>query len=67
MESVNQNLPADSCWEHLAPILDEAMLRLRDKEHDVAAGISRTRTCGKWARRWGGGTRGAEAGGAGAG
>lgn len=35
MESITRNLPADSNWECLSPILDEAMLRLRDKERDA--------------------------------
>ena len=35
MESNTLNLPAGANWEQLAPILDEAMLRLRDKERDV--------------------------------
>jgi uncharacterized protein (TIGR03435 family) len=35
MESTIRTLPADANWEHLSPILDEAMLRLRDKERDA--------------------------------
>jgi RNA polymerase sigma factor (sigma-70 family) len=35
MESTTRNLPADSNWECLCPILDQAMLRLRDKERDA--------------------------------
>jgi len=35
MESTIRNLPADTNWEYLSPILDEAMLRLRDKERDA--------------------------------
>jgi RNA polymerase sigma factor (sigma-70 family) len=35
MESLADPTPADSNWEQLAPLLDDAMSRLRDKERDA--------------------------------
>jgi RNA polymerase sigma factor (sigma-70 family) len=35
MESITENLPPEANWEHLSPILDEAMMRLRQKDRDA--------------------------------
>lgn len=35
LESLTNNIPVDSNWEYLSPILDEAMLRLREKERNA--------------------------------
>jgi uncharacterized protein (TIGR03435 family) len=35
MEVLNDPIPADSTWEQLSPVLDEAMARLRDEDRDA--------------------------------
>ena len=35
VESMTKNLPDNASWDRLSPILDEAMLGLRDKERDA--------------------------------